>query len=65
MVTPKLPCSDMKSALKKLRNFINTDQDTFLLLVAYMTYLMAHPKAKGVPYPILMIQGEKGAGKSF
>ncbi|MFM2599329.1 ATP-binding protein [Vibrio fortis] len=65
MVAPKLPCSDMKSALKKLRNFINTDQDTFLLLVAYMTYLMAHPKAKGVPYPILMIQGEKGAGKSF
>ncbi|EOD9422077.1 ATP-binding protein [Vibrio campbellii] len=65
MVTPKLPCSDMKSALKKLRNFINTDQDTFLLLVAYMTYLMAHPKAKGVPYPILMIQGEKGTGKSF
>ncbi|MFS1488137.1 ATP-binding protein [Vibrio splendidus] len=65
MVTPKLPCVDMKSALKKLRDFINTDQDTFLLLVAYMTYLMAHPKVKGVPYPILMIQGEKGTGKSF
>ncbi|CAK1734528.1 ATP-binding protein [Vibrio crassostreae] len=65
MVTPKLPCVDMKSALKKLRDFINTDQDTFLLLVAYMTYLMAHPKLKGVPYPILMIQGEKGTGKSF
>ncbi|WP_210437771.1 ATP-binding protein [Vibrio crassostreae] len=65
MVTPKLPCVDMKSALKKLRDFIKTDQDTFLLLVAYMTYLMAHPKLKGVPYPILMIQGEKGTGKSF
>lgn len=65
MVTPKLPCVDMKSALKKLRDFIKTDQDTFLLLVAYMTYLMAHPKVKGVPYPILMIQGEKGTGKSF
>lgn len=65
MVTPKLPCDDTKSALAKLRKFINTDTNTFFLLVAYMTYLMAHPKAKGVPYPILMIQGEKGAGKSF
>jgi hypothetical protein len=65
MVTPKLPCVDTKSALAKLRKFINTDTHTFFLLVAYMTYLIAHPKAKGVPYPILMIQGEKGAGKSF
>ncbi|MDW3059192.1 ATP-binding protein [Vibrio sp. 1978] len=65
MVTPKLPCDDTKSALAKLRKFINTDTNTFFLLIAYMTYLMAHPKAKGVPYPILMIQGEKGAGKSF
>ncbi|HCM1502551.1 TPA: ATP-binding protein [Vibrio parahaemolyticus] len=65
MVTPKLPCDDTKSALAKLRKFINTDTNTFFLLVAYMTYLMANPKAKGVPYPILMIQGEKGAGKSF
>lgn len=65
MVTPQLPCDDTKSALKKLRKYINTDTNTFFLLVAYITYLMAHPKAKGVPYPILMIQGEKGAGKSF
>ncbi|EVT99042.1 hypothetical protein D018_2703 [Vibrio parahaemolyticus VP2007-007] len=65
MVTPKLPCDDTKSALAKLRKFINTDTNTFFLLIAYMTYLMAHPKAKGVPYPILMIQGEKGGGEKL
>ena len=65
MVTPKLPCSDTKGALEKLRQYINTDTNTFFLLVSYITYIMAHPKAKGVPYPILMIQGEKGSGKSF
>ncbi|PHJ41258.1 ATP-binding protein [Vibrio sp. PID17_43] len=65
MVMPKLPCENTVTPLKKLRKFINTDDSTFFLLVAYMTYLMAHPKEKGVPYPILMIQGEKGAGKSF
>ena len=51
--------------LKKLQPFINTDQTTFFELVAYMTYVIAHPKACGVPYPILLIQGEKGSGKSF
>lgn len=65
MVVPSLPCVDTKASLKKLRKYINTDESTFFLLVAYMTYLMTHPKEKGVPYPILMIQGEKGAGKSF
>ncbi|MGR5531674.1 ATP-binding protein [Vibrio alfacsensis] len=65
MVTPDLDHNDIGASLKKLHKFINTDTDTFFLLVAYMTYLMAHPKEKKVPYPILMIQGEKGAGKSF
>ncbi|MCL1056800.1 ATP-binding protein [Shewanella gelidimarina] len=65
MVTPALPCDNTKEELAKLRKYINTDDSTFFLLVAYITYIMAHPKAKGVPYPILMIQGEKGSGKSF
>lgn len=65
MVKPDLSKKTLKESLIKLRQFINTDTNTFYLLVAYITYLIAHPKAKGVPYPILVIQGEKGAGKSF
>ncbi|MEZ8037795.1 ATP-binding protein [Vibrio splendidus] len=65
MMKPDLSKENFAEGLKKLRQFINTDTNTFFLVVAYITYLMAHPKAKGVPYPILMIQGEKGAGKSF
>jgi len=65
MVKPDLTKDELMDGIKKLRQFINTDTNTFYLVVAYMTYLMAHPKAKGVPYPILVIQGEKGSGKSF
>lgn len=65
MVTPKLPQDDEKVGLSKLRPFINTDDRTFFILLAYMTYVMSNPKSCGLPYPILMIQGEKGSGKSF
>ncbi len=54
-----------KSHLKSLRPYINTDDPTFYTLLAYMTYVIAHPKDEEVPYPILVIQGPKGSGKSF
>lgn len=63
MVAPLF--TSIKSGINKLYPFINTDQNTYFQLVAYMTYILAHPKESGVPYPILLIQGEKGAGKSF
>jgi hypothetical protein len=63
MVIPEF--TNIINGLKKLQPFINTDQTTFFQLVAYMTYVMAHPKACGVPYPILLLQGDKGSGKSF
>ncbi|WP_318496157.1 ATP-binding protein [Photobacterium leiognathi] len=67
MVMPNLELGndDVTNTLKKLHKYINTDTNTFFLVVCYITYLMANPKAKGVPYPIFVIQGEKGAGKSF
>jgi hypothetical protein len=65
MVTPELDQENTISGIKKLHPFINTDTNTFFLLIAYMTYLISHPKACGLPYPILVIQGEKGSGKSF
>lgn len=54
-----------KAGLKKLLPYINTDQTSFVLLLGYLSYLLAHPKSKCVPYPILVIQGQPGSGKSF
>ncbi|MGS0677214.1 hypothetical protein [Shewanella sp. 125m-1] len=66
-VMPNLGLSNKQipAALKDLRSFINTDDVTYFILVGYITYLLATPKAKGLPYPILVIQGDKGSGKSF
>ena len=67
MVTPNLELgnNEISDTFKSLHQYINTDLSTFFLVVCYITYLIANPKAKGAPYPIFVIQGEKGAGKSF
>ncbi|MEZ8518219.1 ATP-binding protein [Vibrio cyclitrophicus] len=65
MATPLLLDGDERKALNKLRPFINTDDKTFFNLIGYITYVMSHPRSCQLPYPILMIQGEKGSGKSF
>jgi len=45
--------------------FLNMDDSDKLLLIGYITYLYAHPREKGVGFPVLVIKGEQGAGKSF
>ncbi|MEZ9275520.1 ATP-binding protein [Vibrio sp. 10N.286.54.B2] len=55
----------IKKAIQQFKRLVNTDTNTLFLLIGYMTYVMSNPKARGVPYPILAIQGEKGSGKSF
>jgi hypothetical protein len=64
MVTP-IFTERWKLELCKLLPYINTDQSSFVILLGYLTYLITHPKSKGVPYPILVIQGQQGSGKSF
>jgi hypothetical protein len=67
MVLPNLSLNQESDsdAIKRLKSFINTDTDTFFILICYLTYLMANPKARGLSYPIVVIQGEKGCGKTF
>lgn len=67
MVVPNLNLDSegIKTAIQEFKTLVNTDINTFFLLVGYMTYVMSNPKARGLPYPILAIQGEKGSGKSF
>ncbi|WP_104039900.1 ATP-binding protein [Vibrio hyugaensis] len=65
MPNVEIDSGGIKKALKQFKSLVNIDTNTFFLLLGYMTYVMSNPKARGVPYPILAIQGEKGCGKSF
>lgn len=50
------------SLLKKYLNVAPTEQ---LLLKAWITYLIAHPKGQGTKYVFLVIQSGEGCGKSI
>ncbi len=52
-------------SLFKLQAYVNSDNATFLIFLAYLSFVIAHPKSKGIPYPALIVQGMQGSGKSF
>ncbi|PSV43255.1 ATP-binding protein [Photobacterium sp. GB-36] len=64
MILPLLEC-DWREGIKLLKPYVNASINELMMLIAYITYVLSHPKAVGVPYPILVIQAEKGSGKSF
>lgn len=64
MVKPEFH-TDWKIKLDALRQYINTDKVTFYILLGYLSYVMSHPKDQGLPYPVLIIQGHQGSGKTF
>ena len=47
--------------IEQLRGFINATDDDFMLVVAWLVAAMRH---KG-PYPMLVLNGEQGSGKSM
>jgi putative DNA primase/helicase len=57
----RLPEPEFGGMIEELRRFINVSDDDFMLVVAWMVAALRH---RG-PYPILVINGEQGAGKSF
>ncbi|GHA67476.1 ATP-binding protein [Photobacterium aphoticum] len=64
LATPDLTGS-WRDGIKLLHPYVNTSTSELMMLIVYITYVLAHPKAVGVPYPILVILAEKGSGKSF
>ena len=59
--TRPLPVPEAGSLLEDvLRRFVNASDDDFMLVVAWMVAAMRH---RG-PFPILVVNGEAGAGKS-
>jgi len=47
--------------IEQLRGFINASDDDFMLIVAWLVASMRH---RG-PYPMLVLNGEQGSGKSM
>ncbi|HHQ4531483.1 hypothetical protein [Aeromonas allosaccharophila] len=51
--------------LKALLGWFNCTVDQKLLLLAWLTYTVATPKAAQLPYPILVVRAPAGSGKTF
>ncbi len=47
-----------------LKKYLNVHPTEITLLVAWITYTLAHPKMPSSKYPILVLQGNEGSGKS-
>ena len=50
--------------LKLLKKYVNLDSVAFLLLTAWLSYTLAHPKAASSKFVILVLHGGEGSGKS-
>ncbi len=53
-----------KGDLNLLKKYLNLHATSVVLLVAWITYTLAHPKAPSSKYPILVLSGNEGSGKS-
>jgi hypothetical protein len=47
-----------------LRKYINLKHDQFILYLAWVTYTLAHGKVEGTTFPLLVLVGGQGTGKS-
>lgn len=47
-----------------LKKYLNVHATDALLLVAWITYTLAHPKTPSSKFPILVLQGNEGSGKT-
>ena len=51
--------------IKLLRKYINLHPASQVILIAWLTYTLAHPKLPTSKYVILVLNGHQGSGKSF
>ncbi len=54
-----------KGDLKLLKKYVNLNSPNFLLLTAWLSYTLAHPKVSSSKFVILVLLGDAGAGKTF
>ena len=51
--------------VKLLDKYLNLHPTNTVLLVAYISYTLAHPKVSPTNFIILVLQGDQGSGKTF
>ena len=59
------PVPTLKVDVQALLRWFNCDNAQKLLLLAWLTYTVATPKAARLPYPILVVRAPAGSGKTF
>lgn len=59
-----LPTPAQHGDLKLLRKYVNLDDPSVVLFVAWICYTLAHAKVPTSNYVILVLQGDQGSGKS-
>lgn len=64
-VCSSLPLPASKGNLNLFRKWLNVSDTDASLLTAYITYTIAHAKISSTKFPILVILGDQGTGKSF
>lgn len=47
-----------------LEKYLNMRPQDMVLLIAWITYVLAHPKVSSSKYPILVLNGNEGSGKT-
>ena len=51
-------------SLNLLRNYLNVRPSDAVLMIAWISFILAHPKTPSAKYPILVLQGNEGSGKT-
>jgi len=51
--------------LQLLKSYLNLDDVSFMLLRAWLSYTLAHPKVSSSMFVILLLLGGQGSGKTF
>lgn len=60
-----VPLSESKVSLEELHAlFSNLDKSQFYLVLAYITFIFAHPRNEGLTFPMLYVYGSAGTGKT-
>lgn len=51
--------------IELVKKYLNLSHQDRVLLIAWLTYILAHPKTLSTVYPILHLKGGQGSGKSL
>lgn len=60
-----MPIPAESGSIDTLKALLNVSDKDFQLLLAWVTYTLAHPKVDGSKYVFLVLSGGQGSGKSF